>query len=79
MFQGPQSLQFLIRVWRHICIKSAGLDLWWNLPEECFRGRGPGGEKSLPPCERGTCEKVEEEDEGGRGIKDGERKMYCDE
>lgn len=40
MFQRPQSFQFLIRVWLHICIKSGGLDLWWSLPEECFRGRG---------------------------------------
>lgn len=25
----------------HICIKSAGPDHWWNLPEECLRGQGP--------------------------------------
>lgn len=43
----------------------------------------PGGEESLLPCERGcstaTCEKVEEEDEGGRGIRDAERNIHCDE
>lgn len=42
MFQVPQSLRFSIRAWLHICIKSAGLGLWWTLPGECFRGRGPG-------------------------------------
>lgn len=25
----------------HICITSAGLDHWWNLPEESLRGQGP--------------------------------------
>lgn len=74
LFSVSQKFQF--KAGRPFALKCAGLGLWWNLPEECFRGPGPRAmtgtcvHVSVAGLQT-TCERTEEEEGGGgrRGEK----------